>query len=90
MNLHITPEFERELETVMRLRGLKSRSEAVRQAVHDAAQVAAAKPTMREWLERAHGISAEGALPAFDDDELWEGTDPDADARLTAKRNAAA
>lgn len=76
MNLQITPEFERELETIMRTKGLKSRSEAVRRVVHDAAE-AVPKTTMSEWLESAWGIAAEGALPPFDDDELWAGTDPD-------------
>ena len=37
INLHVTPEFEEALETLMRARGLRSKSEAIRDAVREAA-----------------------------------------------------
>jgi Arc/MetJ-type ribon-helix-helix transcriptional regulator len=37
LNLHVTPEFEAELDALMKGRGLRSKSEAVRLAIHEAA-----------------------------------------------------
>lgn len=37
INLHVTPEFEDALDTLMRARGLRSKSEAIRHAVREAA-----------------------------------------------------
>ncbi len=76
MNLQVTPDFERDLREIMRAKGLKSRSEAVRRVVREAAE-ATPRLTMGEWMESAWGLAAEGASPPFDDDELWAGTDPD-------------
>ena len=89
MNLQITPEFERDLQAIMRMKGLRSRSEAVRRVVHEAAE-AAPTPRMSDWVESAWGIAAEGALPPFDDDELWAGTDPDIPERKDSPERGAA
>lgn len=37
INLHTTPEFEAELAALMKGRGIKTKSEAIRLAVHEAA-----------------------------------------------------
>ena len=44
INLHVTPEFEADLAKLMKDRNLRSKSEAIRLAVHEAARVAAPKP----------------------------------------------
>jgi hypothetical protein len=41
INLHTTPEFEADLAALMKARGIKSKSEAIRLAVHEAAGAAA-------------------------------------------------
>jgi Arc/MetJ-type ribon-helix-helix transcriptional regulator len=43
INLHTTPEFERDLDILMRTRGMKNKSEAIRCAVREAA--ASVQPT---------------------------------------------
>lgn len=46
LNLHLTPEFERDLAEMQRLRGLKSKSETIRVAVREGvARAVAARPT---------------------------------------------
>jgi Arc/MetJ-type ribon-helix-helix transcriptional regulator len=50
VNLHTTPEFEADLDTLMKGRGLRSKSEAIRLAVHEAAEPFRA--------ERGHDLSA--------------------------------
>ena len=73
MNLQITPEFERDLDAIVRAKGSSSRSEAVRQLVHEAADHARKRrERLRDQLDAFRGVAAEGALPAFEDDELWE------------------
>lgn len=73
INLHTTPGFERALAKLMKLRGLKSKSEAIRAAVEEAAQRAARKPSadFREWI----GLGKAGPdapPPRFaSDDDLW-------------------
>jgi hypothetical protein len=44
INLHTTPEFEAELAALMKGRGIKTKSEAIRLAVHEAAAPYAAPP----------------------------------------------
>lgn len=73
INLHTTPRFERALARLMKLRGLRSKSEAIRAAVEEAAQRAARRPSadFREWI----GLGKRGpgdAPPRFSsDDDLW-------------------
>jgi len=67
LNLNLTPEFEDKLRRFMRVRGLKTKSEALRVALEDSL----ARSTI-EWSQlRGSGLSE--CVPRFsNDDELWE------------------
>lgn len=70
MNLQITEVFERNLERFMRVRNLKNRSEAVRQAVAEAADRAERTMTWADavgYLKPA--LDAGARIPT--DDEIW-------------------
>ncbi len=44
INLHVSPQFAADLEALMKARGLKSKSEAIRVAVHELAARAEPRP----------------------------------------------
>lgn len=85
----MTPEFERELAAIMRARGVANPSEVIQQVVHE---IAEGMSKTSEGVDRARftsPIAEDPTLPPRDDDELWEGMDPDADQRLLEKRRRA-
>ena len=49
INLHTTPDFEKNLEKLMRKRSLKSKSDAIRIAVAEAAEKAEDSSKERDW-----------------------------------------
>jgi hypothetical protein len=72
LNLNVTSEFERDLRRFMKQRGISSKSDAIRRAVHDAAaRSAPAAYDYRSWL----GLGLRGPLnptPRFrSEDDLW-------------------
>ena len=73
LNLNVTPEFERDLHRYMKTKGITQKSDAVRQAVHEAARpgIANARYDYRAWL----GLGLKHPLnpkPRFDsEDALW-------------------
>lgn len=73
LNVHLTARFERDLARLMRLRGLRSKSEAVRVAVAEAlerAQGLGMHADFASWV----GAAKAGANPAprfRSDDDLW-------------------
>lgn len=73
INLNVTPEFDRDLRLMMKQRGITSKSEAIRQSVHEAAARAGAavKCDFRALL----GLGLKSPLnpkPRFQsEDELW-------------------
>jgi hypothetical protein len=74
MNINVDATFERDLRRLMRARGLTTKSEAVRLAVHEAAERASRAPDgadLGSWL----GLGNEPApnpRPRFaTDDDLW-------------------
>jgi metal-responsive CopG/Arc/MetJ family transcriptional regulator len=73
LNLHMTPEFSRKLARFMKLRGIATKSEAVRTAIGEAVERAEAKPPTN-WQEM-RGIAAKYPhAPRKDwltEDELW-------------------
>lgn len=75
LNIHVTPAFERALKRFMRLRGLSSKSEAVRIAVQDAAEREAGLRSAVDFT-RLRGAGLDVAVnphPRFStEDELWE------------------
>jgi Arc/MetJ-type ribon-helix-helix transcriptional regulator len=72
LNLNVTDEFVRDLQRLMKRKGINSKSEAIRLAVREAAASAAAPVSdYRGWL----GMALKAPLkpkPRFrDEDSLW-------------------
>ena len=72
LNLNVTEEFERDLRRFMRQKGIAKQSEAIRQAVREAAKTSsAAHSDFRSWL----GLGLKAPLnpkPRFrSEDDLW-------------------
>jgi metal-responsive CopG/Arc/MetJ family transcriptional regulator len=73
LNLNVTEEFERDLRRFMRQKGITKQSEAIRQAVREAAAKtsAASHADYRSWL----GLGLKAPLnpkPRFrSEDDLW-------------------
>jgi Arc/MetJ-type ribon-helix-helix transcriptional regulator len=78
INLNVTPEFERNLRRYMRARGLRTKSEAIREAVREAlgmTQRAASPAELDAWLGLAGGGRRR---PRFaGEDDLWKTGDGD-------------
>jgi hypothetical protein len=74
LNINVTPEFERALERLMRLRSIASKSEAVRVAVQEAAareERARRQPNFQKWRGAALA-AAPNPKPRFrSEDDLW-------------------
>lgn len=73
ININVTPEFEKDLQRLMRQRKCKTKTEAIRVAVHEAAQ-AETKKDFSAFL-KLRGIGLVGPTnpnPRFkDEDDLW-------------------
>lgn len=73
LNLHVKPDFDRDLASLMRLRGIATKSEAIRIAVREAAE--RAQRSTRTDFSGWKGAALDAALnpkPRFSsDDELW-------------------
>jgi hypothetical protein len=73
LNLNVTPEFEQDLRSYMRQRRITRKSDAIRQALREAAghAAAAADYDFRAWL----GLALKAPLrrkPRFrSEDDLW-------------------
>lgn len=75
LNINTTPSFEKALQRLMRLRGLTSKSEAVRLAVEEAAERAASRRTGRDFekLWRLGLKVPQNPKPRFTShDDLWK------------------
>lgn len=76
LNVNLTPEFERAMERLMRLRGIATKSEAVRVAVQEAAEQAERDSEQYDF-SRLIGLATRSPVnprPRFrSDDELWAG-----------------
>lgn len=74
LNLHISPEFEADLARFRDLRGIRSKSEAVRIAVREALErelSSSATADFREWIGLATA-APQNPTPRFrTEDELW-------------------
>ncbi len=75
MNLHLTPEFERDLARLMTLRGIRTKSEAVRVAVREgverARREAGARADFAAWKGSALGAAVNPEPRFAGDDDLW-------------------
>ena len=76
LNLNVTPEFERDLRQLMKQRKIRTKSDAVRQALRDAVakRDTAGEYDFRSWL----GMALKAPLrrsPRFrSEDDLWSQT----------------
>ncbi len=75
MNLHLTPEFERDLARLMKLRGIRTKSEAVRVAVREGVERSQRETGARTDFSAWQGAALAAAVnpePRFaSDDDLW-------------------
>ena len=75
LNMHVTPEFEADLQELMKRRGLKAKAEAIRVAVKEALDAQEKKEVFRDY-ESLLGFGNKGTVnpnPRFkSDDDLWE------------------
>jgi hypothetical protein len=73
LNLNVTPEFDRDLRRFMKQKGIARKSDAIRQALHEAVTRATASGSCdyRSWL----GLGLKAPLnpkPRFrSEDDLW-------------------
>ena len=74
LNMHLTPEFEQSLADYMRLRHLKRKSEAIRQAIREALERERSRRQPADfttWLGLANRVP-QNPQPRFStDDDLW-------------------
>jgi Arc/MetJ-type ribon-helix-helix transcriptional regulator len=91
INLHVTPEFEEALEALIRARSLRSKSEAIRHAVQEAAApYLAAKPrdfSLLQGLLRRH--AGTGGVRRRPVAELEREIDDEMDNALAPRRKTA-
>ena len=76
LNIHMTPAFVRTLKRLMRTRGIKTKSEAIRMAVQEALQRPAEHPPV-DWTELIGIANKFPDAPRdqwLSEDELWEST----------------
>ena len=77
LNIHMTPKFESMLGELMRVRGIATKSEAVRVAVEEtlaAATRAKAPVDFTQWIGLANKAQENPDRRFFSDDDLWEKT----------------
>lgn len=74
LNIHLTPDFEKKLSEYMRIRGIRTKSDAVRLAVQEAVereQHLRKTPDFSRWIGLGRQ-AAENPNPRFrSDDDLW-------------------
>jgi len=74
LNVNLNTEFERDLSRLMRVRGIRTKSEAVRIAVHEAAERAGGRGPEKgfsSWIGLGKR-QLENPTPSFrSDDDLW-------------------
>jgi hypothetical protein len=74
LNVHLTPDLEHALQRFKELRGLPSKSEAVRVAVHEAVEREtrqAPRVDFREWLGLGRRVPLNPNPRFRSHDELW-------------------
>ena len=74
LNIHVTPEFAENLRRFMGLRGLRTKSEAVRVAVHESLereQRASCPSQFGSWRGMAVSSPLEPKPRFASDDDLW-------------------
>lgn len=78
INIHVKPDFERDLERFMSLRGLATKSEAIRLAVREGLERARAAPPRESftgWAGAGLAVSPNPEPRFRSDDDLWRSGD---------------
>lgn len=75
LNMHTTPEFEEDLVRLMELRGIPTKSEAIRRVVREALERArrarSHERDFREWLGAAREAELNPRPRFSSEDDLW-------------------
>lgn len=75
LNINLTQDFEVSLKRFMRLRGVRTKSEAIRLAVREGVERSlerAGRTSFREWLGAALKADLNPHPRFASDDDLWE------------------
>lgn len=74
LNIHLTPEFQQSLAEYMSLRHLKTKSDAVRQAVREALELERSRRRTADfttWLGLGNRVPRNPHPRFHSDDDLW-------------------
>jgi hypothetical protein len=75
LNLHMTPDFNKDLKAFMKLRKLKHKSQALRLALQEALEREKEKkkiPNIKSWIGMALGKGFNPNPRFLSEDDLWE------------------
>jgi hypothetical protein len=74
LNIHMSAAFEKKLKSYMRVRGIKTKSDAVRTAIDEALQLAQKTPTVRlqDLYGAAKNLPQRPRRKWLTEDDLWE------------------
>lgn len=87
LNLNVTPEFERDLRTYMKSRSISRKSEAIRQALRDAAARSGngGEYDFRSWLGLGLRAPLRRKRRFLSEDDLWSQTPPSCRPSFSAR-----
>jgi hypothetical protein len=73
INLNVTPEFDQDLRTYMRRKGITSKSEAIRRAVHEGAANSSSEPDTdyHSWIGLGLKAPLRQKRRFKTEDDLW-------------------
>ena len=73
LNMNVTPDFERDLQRFMKKKGIARKSDAIRQALHEAAARTQATTDFdfRSWIGLALKAPPNPKPRFKDEDDLW-------------------
>ncbi len=75
VNLHVTEDFAKDIDDLMRLQGIRTKSEAIRLAVSEAAALARRRSEpfdFEKWRGLALRFPERPDPPVLSDDDLWK------------------
>ena len=78
ITLHVKPDFERDLDQFMRLKGIRTKSEAIRLAVREGLERARATPSTQSfgsWAGAGLAVTPNPQPRFGSDDDLWRSGD---------------
>jgi hypothetical protein len=74
LNIHMSPAFEQKLKRYMKVRQIKTKSDAVRTAVDEALELAQKRPTvnLRDLFGAARQLPQRPRKSWLKEDDLWD------------------